>query len=277
MPTIAEAVGRSASAASTSTLVRIFGPRTAGRNDRPAEQGVRRGARIERDEGAPGRPFASDGGPGVFAAFVKRELGKYEKVVRPRGAGSNMTIRHNGFRTNRSATRDRTLCRGHQSRHRRRGDRSRGAALRRRLGLDSIDILEVALVVSQRYGFQLRSDDEDNVASSGRWRAWPSTSPQPSAAVSDARRTVLVGLVARPTSPAALADDERPARAGTRSSSSARCSPCSPCCRRRWPRLALSWPPSAGRGAAAGLAHGAASRRPRSTWRSTSTSMSPWR
>ena len=31
------------------------------------------------------------------------------------------------------------------------------------LGLDSIDILEVALVVSQKYGFQLRSDDEDNV------------------------------------------------------------------------------------------------------------------
>ncbi|MDT7836737.1 phosphopantetheine-binding protein [Aquabacterium sp. OR-4] len=31
------------------------------------------------------------------------------------------------------------------------------------LGLDSIDILELALEVSQRYGFQLRSDDEDNV------------------------------------------------------------------------------------------------------------------
>ena len=31
------------------------------------------------------------------------------------------------------------------------------------LGLDSIDILEVALVVSQKYGFQLRSDDEDNI------------------------------------------------------------------------------------------------------------------
>ena len=31
------------------------------------------------------------------------------------------------------------------------------------LGLDSIDILEVARVVAQRYGFQLRSDDEDNV------------------------------------------------------------------------------------------------------------------
>ncbi len=30
------------------------------------------------------------------------------------------------------------------------------------LGLDSIDILEVALEVSNRYGFQLRSDDENN-------------------------------------------------------------------------------------------------------------------
>ncbi len=30
------------------------------------------------------------------------------------------------------------------------------------LGLDSIDILEVALEVSQRYGFQLRSDDQNN-------------------------------------------------------------------------------------------------------------------
>lgn len=31
------------------------------------------------------------------------------------------------------------------------------------LRLDSIDILEVALVVTQRYGFQLRADDEENV------------------------------------------------------------------------------------------------------------------
>jgi acyl carrier protein len=31
------------------------------------------------------------------------------------------------------------------------------------LGLDSIDILEVALVVSKRYGFKLRDDDKDNV------------------------------------------------------------------------------------------------------------------
>lgn len=31
------------------------------------------------------------------------------------------------------------------------------------LGLDSIDILEIALVVSKRYGFELRSDDENNV------------------------------------------------------------------------------------------------------------------
>ncbi len=30
------------------------------------------------------------------------------------------------------------------------------------LGLDSIDILEVALVVSKRYGFKLRDDDQDN-------------------------------------------------------------------------------------------------------------------
>jgi acyl carrier protein len=31
------------------------------------------------------------------------------------------------------------------------------------LGLDSIDILEIALEVSKRYGFQLRADNEDNV------------------------------------------------------------------------------------------------------------------
>ena len=31
------------------------------------------------------------------------------------------------------------------------------------LGLDSIDILEIALAVSKTYGFQLRSDDEDNL------------------------------------------------------------------------------------------------------------------
>lgn len=30
------------------------------------------------------------------------------------------------------------------------------------LGLDSIDLLEIALVVSKRYGFQLKSDDENN-------------------------------------------------------------------------------------------------------------------
>jgi acyl carrier protein len=31
------------------------------------------------------------------------------------------------------------------------------------LGLDSIDMLEIALVVSQRYGVKLRADDENNV------------------------------------------------------------------------------------------------------------------
>ena len=32
------------------------------------------------------------------------------------------------------------------------------------LGLDSIDILEVALVVSKRFGFQLRAYNADNVS-----------------------------------------------------------------------------------------------------------------
>jgi len=31
------------------------------------------------------------------------------------------------------------------------------------LGLDSIDALELALEISKRYGFQLRSDDPENV------------------------------------------------------------------------------------------------------------------
>ena len=31
------------------------------------------------------------------------------------------------------------------------------------LGLDSIDILEIALAVSKKYGVQIRSDDSDNV------------------------------------------------------------------------------------------------------------------
>ena len=31
------------------------------------------------------------------------------------------------------------------------------------LSLDSIDILELALVISKRYGFQLRSGNEDNI------------------------------------------------------------------------------------------------------------------
>ncbi len=31
------------------------------------------------------------------------------------------------------------------------------------LGLDSIDILEVALAVSKKFGFQIKSDDSDNV------------------------------------------------------------------------------------------------------------------
>ena len=30
------------------------------------------------------------------------------------------------------------------------------------LGLDSIDILEISLAISKQYGFQLKSDDENN-------------------------------------------------------------------------------------------------------------------
>lgn len=36
------------------------------------------------------------------------------------------------------------------------------ALFREGLGLDSIDALELALAISRKYGFQLRSDDEDN-------------------------------------------------------------------------------------------------------------------
>ena len=32
------------------------------------------------------------------------------------------------------------------------------------LGLDSIDILEISLILSKRYGLQLRADQEDNTA-----------------------------------------------------------------------------------------------------------------
>jgi acyl carrier protein len=39
------------------------------------------------------------------------------------------------------------------------------------LGLDSIDALELALEISKRYGFQLRSDDENNVRIFGSLRS----------------------------------------------------------------------------------------------------------
>ncbi len=39
------------------------------------------------------------------------------------------------------------------------------------LGLDSIDALEIALEVSKRYGFQLRSDDENNARIFGSLRS----------------------------------------------------------------------------------------------------------
>ena len=39
------------------------------------------------------------------------------------------------------------------------------------LGLDSIDMLEISLVISKRYGFQMRSDNEDNEKIFGSPRA----------------------------------------------------------------------------------------------------------
>jgi acyl carrier protein len=36
------------------------------------------------------------------------------------------------------------------------------ALFREGLGLDSIDALEIALAISVKYGFQIRSDDNDN-------------------------------------------------------------------------------------------------------------------
>lgn len=39
------------------------------------------------------------------------------------------------------------------------------------LGLDSIDALELSLAISKRYGFQLRSDSEDNRRIFGSLRA----------------------------------------------------------------------------------------------------------
>lgn len=39
------------------------------------------------------------------------------------------------------------------------------------LGLDSIDALELALAISRKYGFQLRSDNDDNKTIFGSLRA----------------------------------------------------------------------------------------------------------
>ena len=39
------------------------------------------------------------------------------------------------------------------------------------LGLDSIDVLEIALVISKQYGFQLKSDNDNNVQIFGSLRS----------------------------------------------------------------------------------------------------------
>jgi acyl carrier protein len=78
-----------------------------------------------------------------------------------------------------NASRPRTVHARHAVARRaraRRADHQRGESRRRQaqdvdpeaplfgagLGLDSIDALELALEISKRYGFQLRSDDEEN-------------------------------------------------------------------------------------------------------------------
>lgn len=43
------------------------------------------------------------------------------------------------------------------------------------LGLDSIDALELSLEISQRYGFQIRSDDPDNTRIFGSLRSLAAT------------------------------------------------------------------------------------------------------
>jgi len=45
------------------------------------------------------------------------------------------------------------------------------------LGLDSIDILEIALVVSKQYGVQLRADSQENERIFARCASSPTTSP----------------------------------------------------------------------------------------------------
>ena len=45
------------------------------------------------------------------------------------------------------------------------------------LGLDSIDMLEIALVVSQNYGVKLRADDDSNVEIFSSRRSLKNSSP----------------------------------------------------------------------------------------------------
>jgi acyl carrier protein len=54
------------------------------------------------------------------------------------------------------------------------------------LGLDSIDALEIALAVSKRYGFQLRSDNADNRKIFASLRALSEHVQQHRAALNDA-------------------------------------------------------------------------------------------
>jgi len=49
------------------------------------------------------------------------------------------------------------------------------ALYREGLGLDSIDLLEISLVISKKYGFQIRSGDPDNIKTFSSLRALTQT------------------------------------------------------------------------------------------------------
>lgn len=49
------------------------------------------------------------------------------------------------------------------------------ALYREGLGLDSIDLLEISLVISKKYGFQIRSGDPENIKTFSSLRALTQT------------------------------------------------------------------------------------------------------
>ena len=238
---------RSASAASTSTPGSASSARPA---CRPRSTARLNKAFVERDsasselEGPPRRPARrrADGRarPMRFAAFVQRnELAKYEtgrQGLRTRGSNEDTpTISDSPMafvQTDLQREVAALLVEALNLEIAADAIDPEAPLYGEGLGLDSIDILEVALVVSQRYGFQLRSDDEDNVRI---FRSLASLAEhiaaQPPACVGRSDASPLPSLVAagrrglRRRLP--LADDGRAALALERAWSwSGRCSAC---------------------------------------------------